>query len=245
LAAQAAAVNGVITDSASSQPLPGVLLQLVQLEDLSDTLVASTDDAGRFRLAGLSAGAYRLLVTHAGYEQREHEFELVGGEALELPRHMLWLVPTPAAELPGVQVTGDRVPVMMRPFYARRQLGFGHFLVQEDVESKNPKNTYDVLRGIPGIMVRPNPSYGIGGNSQRYLVENLRMATLNACPMLVFLNGVKIGPSNTVDIDFLVSPNNVGAVEVYATVAGLPAQFNVPGAACGVIVFWTRFGERN
>lgn len=245
LPGQAAAVNGVVTDSSSSEPLAGVSLLLLPVEQVSEARVASTDDAGRFEFGGLSAGTYRLLVRHAGYEQLEYEFDLTEGQALELPRHRLRLAPAPAARLPGVSVTGERVPVMMRSFYARREAGFGHFLTREEVEAKHPKHTYDILRGIPSITVRPNPYYGFRGNTQRYLVENRRVATLNQCPMLIFLNGVKIGSSSEVDVDFLVAPEHVEAVEVYATVAGLPMQFNVPGAGCGVIVFWTRVGRRN
>ena len=238
LAAQSAEVNGVVTDSASSQPVMEAVLQLVELENVSDTLATVTDDEGRFALAGLMAGTYRLLVSQAGYSQRVHDFQLTDGQLLTLPRSALWLVPMVEAQLPGLQVTGERIPVMMRPFYARRETGFGHFLTREEVAAKNPKTTYDVLRGVPGIVVRPNPRYSFGGDSQRYLIESLRMATINVCPMLIFMNGMRIGPSDTVDIDGLVSPNSVEAVEVYATTAGLPAQFNVPGAACGVIVLW-------
>lgn len=113
------------------------------------------------------------------------------------------------------------------------------------MQAKNPKNTTDVLRDVPGILIRPNPRYAWEGNSQRYLVENVRMATINPCPLLLFLSGVRIGSADEVDVDFLVSPESLEGLEVYTTVAGLPMQFNVPGAACGVIAFWTRVGERN
>lgn len=243
MSSQSAAVSGMVVDSSTTEPVAGVAVRLVRLQTEADTLAVTTDEEGRFSFIDLPAGAYRLLADLSGYQQREHECELSNDEKLELPSGTLALVPMTQAQLPGVQVTGERIPVVMRGFYARREAGFGRFLTREQVEAKQPKTTYDVLREIPGIVVRPNPGYAFEGNSTRYIVESLRMASINDCPMLVFLNGVRVGSTRTVDLEFLISPNHVGAVEVYATVAGLPMEFNQTGSACGVIVFWSRFAE--
>lgn len=245
LSGQPAAVYGVVTDSATGQPLAGASVRLLHVDRASETLITTTDATGRFRLTGLPGGSYRVVVSHEDFQQRESEFQLLDDVELELSQSALSMVRLMEAELPGVQVTGERISPMMRPFYARRDAGFGHFLTADEVAAKNPKTTYDVLRGIPGIVVRPNPRYGFDGTTKRYLIDNVRMATINECPMLVFLNGVLIGDSRSVDLDFLISPNNVHGVEIYTTIAGLPTQFNVTGARCGVVVFWSSFGERS
>ena len=239
LLAQSAEVRGIVTDSVTSQPIIGVTLRLTGTDDSSEVLQASTDGEGRFLIAELAEGTYELFLNAIGYKQRELEFDLSERESFELPHYALWLSPTPPTELEAVQVQGEQIPAGLRGFYERRQEGFGRFLTREDVESKNPKTSYDILRGVPGIRVRPNPSYGRGFDTSRHVIESLRVAGLGTCPMLVFLNGGLIGPSSTVNIDNLVSPDMVHAVEVYATVSGLPARFNVPGASCGVIAFWS------
>jgi hypothetical protein len=57
---------------------------------------------------------------------------------------------------------------------------------------------------------------------------------------LYFLNGLYIGSSYYNHIDELLPLVDVEAIEVYTSIGGLPAEFNRPGAVCGVIVFWTR-----
>ena len=41
-------------------------------------------------------------------------------------------------------------------------------------------------------------------------------------------------------LDLLVHPDNVAAIEVFPSPAGVPVQYNNRGSACGVILVWTR-----
>lgn len=60
------------------------------------------------------------------------------------------------------------------------------------------------------------------------------------CPPVLFHDGIYLGNALDVDIDAIVPLSDIEAIEAYGTAAGLPAEFNRPGSACGVIVFWTR-----
>jgi hypothetical protein len=68
LAAQAAEVEGVVVDRESGRPLGGVHAQMTELATLVGPLYgAISDAAGRFSIAGLPAGVYRLVLRHRGY----------------------------------------------------------------------------------------------------------------------------------------------------------------------------------
>jgi hypothetical protein len=59
-------VSGTVRDSASTQPLTGAL---VQLSGGTDVRSVRSDDAGRFRFAGVRPGAYQLSVLRIGFTE--------------------------------------------------------------------------------------------------------------------------------------------------------------------------------
>ena len=69
------AVAGVVRDAETGDPLPGAN---VALEGTS--LGASTDGAGRFEIAGVPAGRYRLRASFVGYGAETVDVEVASGE---------------------------------------------------------------------------------------------------------------------------------------------------------------------
>ncbi len=133
--------------------------------------------------------------------------------------------------------------VLLRPFTLRREEGFGSFLTQEEFASWNPRETTDVLRRMRGVRVRPNPSYGVRGDTRRFLVESTRTVARiqgGACPIVYFMNGLYYGNASDFDIDVMLAVTNIAAIEVYSGASQIPPVYNRPGAGCGVIAFWTR-----
>ena len=61
---------------------------------------------------------------------------------------------------------------------------------------------------------------------------------------LVYLDGFFIGGGSRayMDIDQVVDPEGVEAMEIYNGASPIPTEFNRTGSGCGVIAFWTRFG---
>jgi hypothetical protein len=53
----------------------------------------------------------------------------------------------------------------------------------------------------------------------------------------VYLDGTQVADGYT-SLDDMVPPQQVAAIEVYAGVAGAPAQYQSNG--CGVILVWTK-----
>jgi hypothetical protein len=60
------------------------------------------------------------------------------------------------------------------------------------------------------------------------------------CFPLVFMDGAYVGTTGGLNVDQLVPAGSLEAIEVYASAAGMPPEFNRRGATCGAIVFWTR-----
>ena len=103
----------------------------------------------------------------------------------------------------------------------------------------------------------PNPNYGRslpprrsalgyalegnrGTDTRRLLIQSTRG---EGCPPLFFVDGVFLGDGVVVDIDQRLEVAGIEAVEFYAGTARIPSQYNLPGARCGVFLFWTRTGS--
>ncbi len=168
--------------------------------------------------------------------------------------------------LEPIVVEAERMTREMVGFAERRRTGIGSFLTRLDFEGWNPTVATDVLRRMRGMRVRPNPRYGFAGDSRRWLIESRRdigarvtrvipgsaadrsattlgggggQIMITECPVLLFIDGAYVGDSRVTDVDNMVTLMNLTAVEVY-TSSQVPARFNLPGATCGVAVFWTR-----
>ena len=55
-------VDGTIVDKSDHQPLPAVQVQLS-----ATTLIVFTDENGRYHIAGIKPGSYRLIASLTGY----------------------------------------------------------------------------------------------------------------------------------------------------------------------------------
>jgi hypothetical protein len=123
----------------------------------------------------------------------------------------------------------------MAGFYQRRDLGIGHFVSREKLEHDNPGQLTDVFRRLPGVQV----------TSTRFIRNAIRFrGNSGTCWPLVWLDGAPL-PTAEFDLDFL-APSSIEGIEVYSGISQVPPQFM--GArglgSCGVIVVWSREGER-
>jgi len=56
------------------------------------------------------------------------------------------------------------------------------------------------------------------------------------CSPLIFVDGVGLGRG--IDLDALMTPDQVEGMEVYTGGVQIPRQYSQTGAACGAIVIW-------
>lgn len=254
------AIAGRVVNAETGEPVEDAVIQLE-----NTAFSVSTNRQGAFQMAGVPPGPLTLTVRRLGYRVLRRELEMTDGLSLALPDGALHLVPltSDVTTLDPIIVEAQRV-VKLAGFEERRRRGLGSFASMAEFERWNPSATTDVLRRMHGIHVLPNRNYGVNGDFRRFIIQssrdmggrttrvierdqrtgaqNLSGATniaVNECPVLLFMDGAFIGDTQIVDVDTILNVTTLSAVEVY-NASQVPARFSLPGATCGVVVFWTR-----
>jgi hypothetical protein len=214
-------LRGVVTDAAR-EPIPDAEVSITG--EASNGQRAITDARGRFDLGTYPAGLISFRVRRLGYELRDQSVTMgVNGQPTSVE---IVLLPIPA-ELEKVYVTTDPQG-RLRGFYERRQQRgtFARFLDQEDIRKLGtPLNASDLLRRTPGVNISTNPN---GGNAIR----------IRGCQPMVLVDGQRIPGA---ELDEVVVPGDIAAIEFYPSSAGVPAQYVERGnRLCGLILVWTR-----
>lgn len=194
-------------------------------------LAAETDDAGRFRLVGVPAGAVTLRVRRLGFAPVTSDVAVAAaGEArvaieiVELARSLKQVV--------VLSTTPREYTGYLAGFNERRDQGFGRFITQAQLQKRASMRLSDMLRSVAGVSVLPR---GIGDPAVR--VRGSR------CAPLVWLDGMAAA-AGEFDLDAL-SAESLAGLEIYSGPATTPPQFRLPfgPTACGTIVVWSRHGE--
>ena len=108
----------------------------------------------------------------------------------------------------------------------------GHFLTREEIEEYKPHDMSSLLLSVPGIILRPTPDGRMAPLFQRW-------GTGGRCFPMYFLDGIPMHDAGP-EIDYLVHPDNIEAIEAYQSRAEMPAQYRDSRAGCGLILIWTR-----
>ncbi len=220
-------IRGLVRDS-TGQAIIGA-----QVTFPGVSLVVESDDSGRFELAKVRPGMLSIRFRRLGYLPDTVELLVLAGKTipLDVTLSRLSVALTPVVITGRADLTGWRAG-----FYARKNVGSGHFLTREDIEKRNPSMLSDMFRMIPGVTIQPS----------RGMIRNqLRFRGARNCAPLTWLDGAPLA-AGEFDIDAL-SPRSIEAFEVYTGII-VPPRFAVAPAlgprTCGVIVIWSREGER-
>jgi TonB family protein len=212
--------------------ISGARLRLLQvgLAPAGGSVIATSDD-GQFRLVGLTRGTHQLEVRRLGFKPETLSVEV---PAVDGGRMIVPLMPL-AVSLAPVTVRAAATSVLTGPFRefnARRARGFGNFITRHDIEQRHPYRVTDLFRSIPNMEIERD-----GGRSA------VRMRG-RRCDPLVWVDRVPL-VGGFPDLDAM-SPKSLEGVEIYSGVATVPPDLMGPRDAggCGVIVIWTRHGER-
>ena len=211
--------TGVVTDPARE---PIVNAELVLLTPRHSGKSVETDSRGYFDFGQFTAGTLSFRVRRLGYEPRVMDVQIGAGNHDTSIEIALTIIP---AELAKVFVSG--APGRLNEFFERRQTrgAFGRFFDQEEIRRKGPTMASDLFRNVPGVSVKTNPA---GGNAIR----------IRDCQPMVMIDGQR---SPGAELDELISPGDIAAVEFYPSSAGVPAQYLERGnRLCGLILVWTK-----
>jgi hypothetical protein len=223
------AIDGVVSDT-NLVALSGAIASL-----FGAPIQVVTGVNGRFRIVGLPAGQYILVVRHLGYAPSSAVMQVVSGDRL---RMSFTLRPVVNA-LDTVVIAGKRLSPKMTEFEDRRKAGYGQFMTQAEIEKRNSVLVGDLVRTFQSIDIME------GKFSQVAISHRFgRYGTFSqgVCPLQVFLDGVALpAPTNLND---LPSPKNLAGIEVYSGPATIPLQYKTStGGFCGVILVWTKDGS--
>ncbi len=140
--AQEGTIVGQVVDAEIGEPLNGVSIELITgIGNVTHSTV--TDVRGEFRLVGVPAGTYSMLVSALGYEQRRINRVAVGTETLALGSIELI---SRAFKLNPVVVTASRGQEKALDAPAAV-----YTVTSEDIEGKPAAVAADHVVGMPGV----------------------------------------------------------------------------------------------
>jgi hypothetical protein len=191
-----------------------------------------TDERGELRFTAVRGGPATLRIRRLGFQPQT--LNVVVDQRVPAAS-IVTLAAIPQRLAPIVVKGGNNYTGRMAGFYQRRDLGIGHFVTRERLERDNPSQLTDVFRRLPGVHITSN----------RFIRNAVRFRANGAnCWPLVWLDGAPL-PTAEFDLDFL-SPGSIEGIEVYSGISQIPPQFMGSRGlgSCGVIVVWSREGER-
>ena len=141
----------------------------------------------------------------------------------------------PAQVMAPVVVEAERDRGLESVGFTRRKRSLsGYFMTGEEIMQRGPNLLTDVLRTVPSLRVVRDGMYD-------YRVESARATTLGANCVRFFYDGTVYNPVYPGDLDRMMPPSEMGAIEVY-TGSSAPIEFQIAGSsACTSVVIWSKF----
>lgn len=214
-------LRGEIVDD-SRRPLSLVEVVLIRDAVVAHTVLSGTN--GRFTFGAVAAGPVMLHFRRLGYAAQTVEL-VVGPQGHPTITEIVML--EAPSRLEEIRISAEPAEQRYRGFYERRQqrASFGRFLEQKDIRRLGPANPSDLFRTVPGITIQ---SANLNGNTIR----------IRGCQPMVLIDGQRVPGA---ELDEVIQPSEIGAIEFYPSAAGVPAQYLERGnRLCGLILVWTR-----
>jgi outer membrane murein-binding lipoprotein Lpp len=233
-------VRGKVLDAATGAGIPNANVRALSAAGGNDVGRARTAADGSFRMQLRAPATVRIEAQRTGYRPTvTAELPVAPREAVEVEVRLS----ATAVALEPLRVTARVAPPRRRSLelngvYERERLGFGRRLFREDIERQPNMNLGQVLSRVNGTKL-------VYAGRNQYIVFNRAATTFalsggHGCLPRLYVDGVKATYGGNQDINSVVTPEMVEAVELYASAAEIPAQYNGMESACGVILIWTR-----
>ncbi len=212
-----------IVRNANGQPVQGARLVV-----WGSGVEATTGASGQFAMQTLPAGTYTLESRALGYMPRRTAVDVLDGTEGSAEIALDAFVPT----VDTVRIKANRGQGLdqLADFEKRRKSAFGHFIDEDALSRRNPTYMSDVFRTTPGMTIMPGQSFG-----DQVLMRG--SGGSGTCIPAIFLNNMRV-MNDDGNLDNLVNPQEVRAVEIYSRTASVPIQFQATNG-CGSIVIWT------
>jgi hypothetical protein len=216
-----AVLTGRVT-STEGKPLEGAMVLL-----LGTQLSARSTADGAFRLTGLPAGTQSVEVREIGYSPKRFAVDL----SPRRPSTLAATLDERTTVLKTMEITAKRGSEIAG-FDQRKKTGLGYYMDRDQIEKSAAISTTDLFRQVPGLTV--------AWDGQGYQIQVNRASNAGMCPVAYYIDGspfLSLGD----DIDQIVRPEDIAAIEVYKSSAETPMQFQgSDGGPCGTVVIWTK-----
>jgi len=125
--------------------------------------------------------------------------------------------------LPGIEITADS-GYAPAEYYARKSANhFGRFIDGDVLMKSDSRLVSDALRMVPGVTMTPSKF----GNRLK----------IRGCRPTVWVNGVRADLAEVDDVGLI---DDIAALEVYNSTAGLPPQYVDITNHCGAVLIWSK-----
>ena len=243
-------VIGKFIAAGDRKPIEGMLVEITALQ-----VRARSDADGAFRLVGVRPGTWVLTIQRIGFGQHNQTITVPATPSpFDLGSMTFTALPTQLAEV-VVEAEQRSLRLESAGFYDRQRQGLGSFADREDLEKWSPQKFTDALRHMRGFIVERNRNYGKplppklsefgyavepskGTDTRRFIIRTRRSGR-NQCPPLLFMDGTQLGSTLDFEINQF-NPDIIQGIEAFSGPSQVPAEYNRPGAECGVILVWTR-----
>lgn len=212
-------VSGIVRDI-TGLPVSDVEVGVIRGQTLQQFVTTAAD--GKFLLAGVALGVVPVRIRRLGYAMQflDVDTRVPSSAALEIT------LKTVPGELEDVTIAGTEG--RLHEFYQRKQQrnSFGRFLDQREILRLGPMYPSDLFRSVPGIVIHSAPTGS--GNTIR----------IRGCQPMVTVDGQRVPGA---ELDEVIQPSEIAAIEFYPSNAGIPAQYlERENRLCGLVLVWTR-----
>jgi hypothetical protein len=211
-------VAGSVVDEAGS-PVPFADVRLVAFD--GSRLASQSDRDGHFAFQYVPDGVAEVEIRRLGFRPYVRRVNVPAREHGDSVRAVLAVT---VAALEGIEVSGERNG-LLEGFYARQKSNnFGHYLDRAAIEATHAQRPSESLRAVPGVRLLPSPRVG-------------NLVRIRNCRPTIWLDGIRLVDA---ELDEVSSMDDVAAIEIYKSLAGLPQQFIDRTNPCGGILLWSR-----
>ncbi|HEX8209848.1 MAG TPA: carboxypeptidase regulatory-like domain-containing protein [Longimicrobium sp.] len=215
-------LTGTVVTTDGGRPLPGAQVSVV------NGVPTRANANGEWTLTGAPSGTRMLEVRAPGYYPVLRVVDIADGA-----RPVRVALSRLAAMLDTVRVTARSGGKAARAGFdeRRRSWGTGRFFTADDLQRRLLVETSDLFKNMPGV----SSIRGVDGGESLLM----RNAFGDACAPTLYFNGLMMRNLTGTDLDSLVQPQEIAAIEVYAE-SQVPPQFQDALSGCGSIVVWTK-----
>ncbi len=212
----------------------GLAIEGAEVTDIFSRTTATTTKTGTVSLAFLPEGGSMLRIQKIGFKPMTQVVVISPADTVAITV----LLEATAQTLPAV-VTKDSAPVFIPPglraFEERRKAGgAGRFIAEAELRKNDGRGPLTEVVRSTGTTV----NCGTRTPRHCFAVSNRRPGNPN-CRLDVYYDGALINIENG-DLE-MIRTDQIGAVEIYDSIASMPVQYNRTSNGCGVMLLWSRF----